>query len=151
MVRDWRWRREGWQGECRYKSIFREGKALEATQSAIPSLSANHKHPSVKNRKNHWKGRLGPWFKHGADRHWTGYIICLRPNCCPLGAYNCNDTRWGKAPQFTECKMLTDLGENYSWVSAINTLGYPIVFWQLVINPSLRRTQVNVLIDKRPW
>lgn len=39
---------------------------------------------------------------------------CLRPNCCPLGAYSYNNTRWGKAPQCTECKMLKDLGENYS-------------------------------------
>lgn len=51
---------EGRQGECRCKSIFRRVKALEATESVIPSLSANHTHPSVKNRKNHWKGRLGP-------------------------------------------------------------------------------------------
>lgn len=51
----------------------------------------------------------------------------------------------GKAPQCTDCKMLTDSGENYSWVSAINTLGYPIAFWQLVVNPSLRGAQVNVL------
>lgn len=51
----------------------------------------------------------------------------------------------GKAPQCTECKMLKDLGENYSWVSAINTLGYPIAFWQLVVHPSLRGAQGNVL------
>lgn len=38
------------------------------------SSSAWLEHPSMKSRKNHWKGRLGSWFKQGTARHSTGYI-----------------------------------------------------------------------------
>ena len=60
MVRDWRWRWRGGRENADASLSSGEVKAFEATESAIPSLSANHKHLSVKNRKNHWKGRLGP-------------------------------------------------------------------------------------------
>lgn len=89
-------------GRCRCKSLSsgeREGTWSHRVSNVwlvrgTGSSSAWLEHHFHKNGRNHWKGRLGPWCIHGTAGTEQG--TCLRPNCCPLGAYSYNNTRWNK-------------------------------------------------------
>lgn len=77
----WLWWQGIWTGESRCKCIFREERGTWSHGVAMPGLSEEPgvvqdgwSIASMKNGKNHWKGRLRPWYTHGTARHWTGYL-----------------------------------------------------------------------------